>query len=465
MDRNVALIILDTVNKNYFDRYAPRLQSRSDCTFDQCKVTSSWSTPSHASILTGELLHKHGVQSNSQSFDNVDPGDTFLGDLSDYHRICTTYHNLLQPRYSFDKFFDIHRSTGWRRVSDNVEFGNGINSYVRFLSELLRSGSPYTFAKNVERGFWSIFEDKLLDFPYTKRPDAGASEITRITKKETDRGPEPFCLVMNYVDAHSPYRVNKHLDPDLYSAPETWEDQEFEVWEMEDNPEIDEKYTKNYRDLYGASIDYLDRRVSTLIDHIRQSSDRETTILITADHGHNLGHADENYLFSHGSSMSEGVVHVPLEIVNPPSGFRENVPDFFSQLDLRELIVRIAKGRSDIDDLTGRPVVAEHEGMASPATKFDKFPGNEKEFEYWNRMIRVLYEGDVKYEWDSLGEVKKFRIDSDRPCRQELIETGCEIPEAAEELFDVGIEEHKETVGMGELDPDVAKDLKDLGYL
>lgn len=465
MVRNIVLIILDTVRKDYFDNYASRIQTRSGCSFDQCKASSSWSTPSHASLLTGELLHKHGVHLNNKSFGNLELENTFLGDLSDYHRVCATYHNLLQPRYSFDKFFDVHRSTGWRRILDSVQFDNGINTYMSFFLELLRSDSLYKFAMNVERGLWNVFEDKLLNFPYTKRPDAGASEITRIAMKEIGRGPEPFCLVMNYVDAHRPYRVNRHLDPNLISAPETWEDQDYQVWEMQNNPEIDEDYEKNYRDLYAASVEYLDRRVSFIIDQIRQSSDLETTILITADHGHNLGHADENHLFGHSSSMSEGVLHVPLEIVNPPSGFPRNVSGLFTQLDLRKLIARIAKGQSEINDITGRSVVAEHEGMASPATKFDKFPGEQKEFEYWNRKIRVFYEDEVKFEWDSTGEVKKYRINPDRPCRQELIETGCEIPEAAKELFEFGIDCFEERTGMKRLEPDVEKDLKELGYL
>lgn len=465
MDRNIALIILDTVRKDRFDDYAPRIQSRSDCSFDQCKVSCSWSTPSHASILTGKLLHKHGVQSNSQSFASIDPAHTFLGDLSHYHRICATHHALLQPKYSFDKFFDVHRTTEWRNITNNIELGQGLESYISFFKESIKTSSPYTFTKSIERALWSVYEDEMLALPYIKRPDMGASEITRIARKEIDRGTEPFCLFINYLDAHSPYRVNKYHDPDLYSASETWEDKEYEVWEMKDNPEIDNEYTSNYRDLYSASIDYLDRQVSSLIDYIQQTSDRETTILITADHGHNLGYTDEDYLFSHDSSMSEGILHVPLEIVNPPSNFPDTVTEQFSQLDLRDLVVRIANDRSDIDDLSGSPIAAEHEGIASPQSKFEKFPGTESEFEYWNRMIRVLYDGNTKYEWDTLGEVKKYQINPEEPCRQELIKKDCDIPAVADEFFDVGIEQHKQKVGMEKVDPVVEEDLRDLGYL
>jgi len=49
--RNVVVICLDTVRKDYFDRYAPRLQDRADVIYDQCRAVSSWSVPSHASMF------------------------------------------------------------------------------------------------------------------------------------------------------------------------------------------------------------------------------------------------------------------------------------------------------------------------------------------------------------------------------------------------------------------------------
>jgi len=69
--RNVVLIVLDTVRKDYFDEYAYRLQDRSDVTFSNCRAASSWSVPSHASMITGELPHVHGIHTHDRYFDNL----------------------------------------------------------------------------------------------------------------------------------------------------------------------------------------------------------------------------------------------------------------------------------------------------------------------------------------------------------------------------------------------------------
>lgn len=79
--RNVVLIVLDTVRKDFFDDYAPRLQEKADNSFDRCYAPSSWTIPSHASMLTGDLPHQHGVHTYNKGFGGIDFDSTFLSDL------------------------------------------------------------------------------------------------------------------------------------------------------------------------------------------------------------------------------------------------------------------------------------------------------------------------------------------------------------------------------------------------
>jgi arylsulfatase A-like enzyme len=270
---------------------------------------------------------------------------------------------------------------------------------------------------------------------------------------------------MNYLDAHSPYRVTKHLDPNLVSVPKTWEDGSYDVWEMNDNEALDNEYAHNYRELYGASIDYLDRKVSDLIQHMQNTTAQETTVVITADHGHNLGYPKENYLFGHNCTVSEGVLHVPLEIVNPPDGFPRQVEESFSHLDLGDLLVRLAQGLPSIDDLVGSYAPAEVEGFTIPGNKSHKFPGTTREWEHWDRMRRVCYVNHKKYEWDSLGNIKRYNIDRERPCWQALAEEDCELPAVADDLFVTGIKEYKRHIDSLGTDTGVKDDLQALGYI
>ncbi|MFD1640931.1 sulfatase-like hydrolase/transferase [Halohasta litorea] len=465
MRRNVVLIVLDTVRKDFFHEYASRLLKRSDCIFQQCRAASSWSTPSHASMLTGELLHQHGVHANQQNFNDVDVSDTFLGELDEFSRICVAYHNLLQPKYSFDKYFDVHRTTPTRQIRNNLGTDEGYKKYLNFAFESFKQSDSYLIYKGLQDGVWSTFDSQLSMLPYLERPDIDTGETSHIIKKEVEKTQEPFFLFTNYLEAHSPIQVNRYLDPELYSASEFWDEGSYEVWEMQDNPELDEDYTTNYRELYGASIEYLDRKLSRLIDHIQSTTERETTVLVTADHGHNLGYPNEDHLFSHGCSMSEGVLHIPLIMINPPTGFPNEVTEHFSHLDLGELIVRLSHGDSHIDDIVGGTIASEHEGFGSPQSKFEKFPGTQEEWEYWNRSIRVIYEDETKFEWDTAGGEKKYHITSDNPCRQELIETNITIPDTADEFFDIDMAEYKKKIDSMKISADVKEDLADLGYL
>jgi len=462
MGRNVILIILDTVRKDYFDKFAKRIQHKSSTSFEQCRAAATWSTPSHASILTGQLLHQHGVHSGDQSYESIDVNDTFLHQLSDYTKLCLTDHGLLQPTYGFDKFFDRHMTTGWERIVNEADLEGGVEKYLIALKETLSSGDPYTMYKNVERALWHNAEDLMFKLPIEGPPDKGAGELNRIAKKEAGRSEEPFFMFMNFMDAHTRHRVHKNLDHSLHSTPDEWSSDSHYVWESD---EFDESYLGHYRDLYGASIEYLDRLVVELYEHISEGTDRETSVVITADHGHNLGYSYDDNLLGHMGSASESVLHVPLSIINPPEGFPEEVNEYISHLQLGELINRLAENDAEVDDLVGGPIVAEHEGLVGYREKRDHFPGADEEFEHWNRMMRVKYDNDTKVIWDSLGNIEEYRLDFDNPCYQELVEKRTGKPDEEGDFFDVEMEDYRREFTRETVDESVKGDLEDLGYL
>jgi arylsulfatase A-like enzyme len=338
----------------------------------------------------------------------------------------------------------------------------GVEKYLIALKETLASGDPFTMYKNVERALWNDLEDLMFKLPVNGPPDQGAAELSRMAKKEAEQAKEPFFIFMNFMDAHTKHRVHKNLDHSLHSAPENWSSESHYVWESD---EFEESYINHYRDLYGASIDYLDRIVVELYEHISNVTETETTVLITADHGHNLGYSYDDNLLGHMASMTESVLHVPLSIINPPEGFPESVDKYFSQLNLGELITRIAQNKSEVDDLTGGPIVAEHEGLVGYREKKNKFPGTDEEFEYWNRMMRVQYDDEMKFIWDTLSNIQKYNLMFGDPCYQELIEERSGNLDDESEFFDVGMEEYRRQLKTRSVDDAVMEDLEDLGYL
>jgi hypothetical protein len=164
-------------------------------------------------------------------------------------------------------------------------------------------------------------------------------------------------------------------------------------------------------------------------------------------------------------SVSESVLHIPLCIINPPDGFPEKVSEYISHLDLGELIVRIAEDESNVSDLTGSPIVAEHEGLVGYREKRDEFPGTDEEFEYWNRMMRVKYDDETKVVWDSLGNMHEYGLDLHNPCHQELVEERPGRLDDEREFFDVEMEEYRRQLNTRTVDDSIREDLVSLGYL
>jgi hypothetical protein len=167
--------------------------------------------------------------------------------------------------------------------------------------------------------------------------------------------------------------------------------------------------------------------------------------------------------------MSEGVMHVPLEILNPPEGWPETETRLFSQLELGELIARLAHDRPPGEELFRDRVPAETVGLLGGDNRTWGREFSDEELAWWNRMIRCVYEGTEKRQWNSVGERFEYRLDPDRPSRQRLVAEGIEISQADRRLFGTALRAYKRAVSEAEqdtdFDDDVAEHLETLGYL
>ena len=487
MSRNVALVVLDTVRKDYFDEYAPRLRAASDCSFEGCRAASSWSVPSHTSIFTGELPSEHGVHAegfdSTFDFSRFDADETFLGDLPDHTTAGFSANSYINTHFGADALFEEFHDFSIGSHTAETLFTEGITvqeymestdepsavkRYAGFLRKCLDHDRPVKSAAN---GVWALAGPKVkaLPIPVPEFVDDGASVITGAIEETADGSREPWFFFANYMDAHTPLRNLIQHDRSMHSVPDSWSSTEIDKWELNKDGLATEEYTRNYRAVYGTAIDYLDRKVSALAERLESRTGRETTVVVTADHGHNLGYDADDGLFHHTGSMSEGVMHVPLEILNPPEGWPETEPRTFSQLDLGELLVRLADEEPPDDGLFRERVPAETVGLLGGDNRTWGREFSEAEFAWWNRMTRCVYEGTEKREWNSVGERFRYRLDPDRPSRQELVEEDVEIPEADRALFESELEAYKRAVSEEtqdtDFDDEVAAHLEELGYL
>ncbi|MCA9626573.1 MAG: sulfatase-like hydrolase/transferase [Myxococcales bacterium] len=142
----------------------------------------------------------------------------------------------------------------------------------------------------------TVNSDKLTD-----------AAIAQLKDPENTKG--QFLMWVHYVDPHAEYV--KHEDFD---------------------------FGKTSRDLYDGEVAFVDQQVGRLLDFIKTSSfDKNTVILVTADHGEAFG---EHGLIRHGFEIWEELVRVPL-IVHVPGVDAVRIKQRRSGIDVVPTIMQV----------------------------------------------------------------------------------------------------------------------------
>lgn len=466
--RNIVLLCLDSLRKDIFDEHCSEIHQRTDIHFEQCRAASSWSVPSHASMLTGKLPSKHGIHTYNQTFSGLDISDTFLGHLDGYRTLGVSANVYAGSAFEFNRLFDEFVDiTADAPFPDGLAVNQflertdttGLSRIMEFLRTVATNEYPVASLGNAVTFAFSYY---LPSYILPKLTDDGARRVVDKSLQLVNETDKPFFLFANIMDAHGPHRVVRGYDDSLHSVRNQWDSTLVDDLEVCLTTDLEpyEDYILNYRQLYRAAADYVDRIVGEFLDDLQTQTSRETTIVITADHGENLGYDADEGMFEHKMSLSEGLLHVPCVVVNPPSTFDTRHGDYLSHLRLGELLVGLANG--EVPDLTQDQIAAELIGIGPAELPADV------DADYWNRMMRCAYEREQKVVWDSTGQTIKYRLDFERPSWQQRIGSGS-IPSWPEDLFDENIKTYRETVAaavrMANVNEDTRGRLKDLGYL
>lgn len=457
--QSVVLLVLDAVRKDYFDAYATELPELADLSFTRCYAPSSWSAPSHASMLTGDLPSTHGIHAHNIDMSGIDPKQTFLPSVSTGTKVGVSSNIFAGTPYGFDEYFDEFTSVSRHAVFAGGlaidEFLNecnqsGIRRYADFLSEAVRQG---VFARSLVNGASLKLDEATRDLPLPRLKDYGTRLITRHIEGALER--DPSFVFANLMEAHAPLRVSLPYSWRLQGHSLRWHSDREDLWDINNATDIEpyESYLETYRGVYAAAVQYLDRQVSALVERVLQERD-DVTFIVTADHGENLGYPEEEGLLGHVGSLSDSLVHVPFVVINPPTDLTTNPDELVSLLDLPALIHAITGTEHFEPDRTYAP--AERIGLG-----LDTNPPN---VEYWDRMIRrVVRDDGVAVEWDSLGNAKRFEEETSEEISADR------IPEWATSRFDTPLAAYKNQARNAEtktsVDTTTRDRLEDLGYL
>lgn len=317
---NVLLIVIDTLRADHVSSYGysrpttPQIDQLAShgVLFENAIAPSSWSLPSHASLVTGRSVHEHGLG-------NVQPMPWFGWGNRALNGLPTVGEALQQRGYRTAAF-----SANRIYFTSNVGLGRGFlhfedyfdsigdafirTEFGREFARLYLNRSPKSkFTRFFRWAGLSHWLDKDSEgsgeyggaFGVRKRADELNNEA--LSWIERDRQ-HPFFAFLTYLDVHYSYG-----GPAGYPKP-SWDH----------GSVIDE---------YDAGLKYEDDYIGRLLaDLDRRGILKNTVVIITSDHGESLGNHGLSY---HGAALYWELVHVPLIFSWPghiPEGIRIEPP-------------------------------------------------------------------------------------------------------------------------------------------
>ena len=304
---NVILISIDSLRADhllsygYFRSTSPNLDriAREGALFENAIAESSWTLPTHVSMLTGLSSFVHGVERDETRLAENVP--TLASQLrAQGYRTKGIYSGpYLHPIYGFAAGFDEYEGVFGKTALDDMS------------SEPESSKSAATLKATKEA-------NRLAHRTITSA--AITENALEFISRDSD---DPFFLFLHYFDVHYDYIPPESLwrkfDPDY--------DGDLSGESFMDNPGLHASMSRRDLDhliaLYDAEILFTDQHIGNLLDALDRSGLTERTLLVvTSDHGEEF--------FEHGGkghrrTLFDEVLKVPLLFRLPgriPAGLR-----------------------------------------------------------------------------------------------------------------------------------------------
>ncbi|ELY67469.1 sulfatase-like hydrolase/transferase [Natrinema versiforme] len=489
---NVVVLCLDTVRKDIYDQYATRLREMATVRFEGMRALGGWSVPSHAGMLTGAVPSETGVHTHQRRFDPIDVADTWIAPLSrsGYESVCVSSNIYASPVFGFDRFFDrtvpISPSRRLpagmdvqRHISDRST--DGVEAYADFVRQALAHDHPL---RSLANGVLLKLDDVSRKLPVEKPTDFGGRAIARTLEREVTEPDGPVLAFANLMDAHGPHTPFRGLDDSIHGVSADFHSSRFRDSDVNAADGLGEfgADIERVRRLYAATVDYLDRIVADLVTELAAGDDRDTVVIVTADHGENLGYESDGHLMNHMSSLSEALLHVPFDIITTGDGDLDLAVDE-TRADEQGAVPGDTSSPVAVDGLSSHTDLVDVIRSLAGEDPFDPFAfereraraeivgsgsgipegGDES---YWDRGQRVVYEDDRKYYRDQLGTEAVYDV-SGPPSKQverpdETVPNGLFESAFGDWVTD---DDHDERAFGEEVDAASRARLEDLGYL
>ncbi|AFL95042.1 hypothetical protein CL1_0837 [Thermococcus cleftensis] len=309
---NIILIILDTLRKDYGEKYlGPMLQELGFVYYPNAIAPSPWTLPTHASIFTGRYPAFHGAhETNVIKIPKVrlkryrEYLPAYLSNIG-YHTSLISANVLVQPAFGFNGFhesYDIFWAPPQKITRSDLEkikrYSPKKANYIMIALKLLRHGEISTIWHATFDILWNRgILPRLKRYPLEK----GATQAISILKKKVRSKGKNFIFV-NLIEVHEPYSMRYPSQGGIV---------------LTLTGKVTEDILKDWQKGYIKETIYLREKLRDLLNTLQERIDFDNSlIIVTSDHGQLLG---EDNRIGHGAFLDDELIRVPLWIKYPES--------------------------------------------------------------------------------------------------------------------------------------------------
>lgn len=409
---NIALIVLDTLRKDTFDKFFNWIPGKR---YEQAWSTGSWTVPAHGSLFTGKLPHENGVHAKSEALDYEEPVLAEILRENGYTTRGFSSNAFVTPPFSYDRGFD-HFENTWRADIHNEELFN----WTEFAKETERTG-----ISRFLQGFWECLRTDCKSIPSLKqgvllkaedlgvwrrlsKPDSGAQQFHDEIQSISFNHPE--FLFMNLMEVHKPYKIpDEYLTGELVNSPG--------VDGTLDPASVDVD-TETVKRCYDDAARYL----SDTYKEIYKTLEKNFEYIITiGDHGEMFG---EGGVWNHAYGIHPELVHVPLVISGP--GLEGECHNPVSLADIYTTVLDLAgcreesEGQNVISTTESSETIVQRHGFSSMNLQPLKERHDQALVdEYDNPVVGKVCESG-EYIYENLGTVRCHGTITERDIEREL---------------------------------------------
>lgn len=343
---NVLVIVWDTTRADHLSLYGydrpttPRLDTfaAKSVVFDRASSPGIWTLPVHASLFTGLPPETHGANERWMWLD-----DRFLTmaehfRANGYATFTMAANTLLCDETNLVQGFDVKLNTYKGKVAKAAKAATREKLLPNDVSNELTPGwkPPSHGAHNAEWGR-AVYKEAA--------PIVASTFLQWLGVRKTPE--RPFFAFLNLMEAHTPrlpsMASRKQVladDPELIDLGLQTDAAHinlhfYNFGKFEYTPRQLEAITG----VYDAALADLDQATGDLLDELdRRGILDDTIVVLTADHGENLG---DHHLFNHRFALWDSLVHVPL-VIHAPSASPARIDRPVSTIDVFATVSRLA---------------------------------------------------------------------------------------------------------------------------